>query len=179
MNKKYIDRLQNRTAQLAIGASTLRSQGAPGVVETARTYMKKMQLYRLHKVKSEKAYQTTLNNHTGRLSMRFPGGAKGNWGAARKAINIFLRSVVYNRLLCDWYKIRHLEPWLEVPLDSYVVGGIKKDKRPNEKIPKWKSIKSLKKEDSNVFQQVAKNIARREGINRIHLDLKYWRRGKL
>jgi len=179
MTKHYVDLLQARTAQLAIGASTLRGQGAPGVVETARAYMKQMQLRRLRRIRSEKGYQRILNNHTGRLSMRFPGRAKGNWGAARKALNIFLRGVVYNRLLCDWYKIRHLEPWLEVPLDSYVINGIKGDKKRDERLPKWKSIKSLNKEDSDMFQQIAKNIARREGVRRIHLDLKYWRQGKL
>lgn len=179
MNKKYIDRLQTRTAELAIGASTLRNQGSPGVVEAARAYMKKIQLHRLQKAKSEKDYQKTLNNHTGRLSMKFPGRAKGNWGAARKAINIFLRDVIYNKQLCDWYKLKHLELWLEVPLDSYVVDGIKKDKRVGEKLPKWKSIKSLSKKDSCEFQKIARNVARREGINRIHLDLKYWRQGKM
>jgi hypothetical protein len=91
-----------------------------------------------------------------------------------------LRDIVYNRHLCNWYKLENLEPWLELPLDSsYIADGIKKDKSACERLPKWKSIKSLSKEDSDVFQQIARAIARREGVNRVHLDLKYWRKGKL
>lgn len=41
MNNSYIKKLQERTGQLAIGRSTLRNQGASGVIEKARGYLKK------------------------------------------------------------------------------------------------------------------------------------------
>jgi len=178
MNQKYIDYLQKRIAESAVGASTLRNQGAPGVVEVARSYLKKIKLKNLSNIKDEVEYVRFLNRHTGKLKNKFHGGAKGNWGAARKALNIFFRDVAYSIVLTEWYGIEQIMPWLEVPLDNDVIKGIKKDKGKAIKLPKWNSIRKLEEHGSREFQKEAKNIGDREGLYRVHLDLKYWRAKK-
>lgn len=174
MKKNYIKLLQERTGQLAIGRSTLRKQGAPGVIDTARSYLQKMNLKPLKNIDSEDKYQKFLNRHTNSLANSFPAGAKGNWGAARKAINIFMRDCLYNLYLCTEYSIQVLEPWLEVPLDKDV-GKKLNENDPN--LPKWKSIKYLKGEVSDKFQTSAQKLGEKEGVSRVHLDIKFWRNG--
>jgi hypothetical protein len=178
MNQKYIDYLQKRIAESAIGASTLRNQGAPGVVEAARSYLMKIKLKNLSNIKEEPEYIRFLNRHTGKLKNKFHGRAKGNWGAARKALNIFIRDVAYNLVLTEWYGIDQIMPWLEVPLDNDVIKGIKKDKRKALELPNWNSIRKLEKHESRKFQKEAKHIGDAEGVYRVHLDLKYWRAKK-
>jgi hypothetical protein len=173
---KYLKLLQERTGQLAIGRSTLRNQGAPKVIETTRTYLQRMNLSTLKKIDSETKYNNFLERHTKALSKKFPGKAKGNWGAARKAINIFIRDCLYNQYLSEAYDIDRLEAWLEVPLDRDVAENLIK-KHPN-KLPRWISIRSLDKGASDKFQNQALISAANEGVARVHLDIKYWRNGK-
>lgn len=180
MDKKYIQYLQNRIAETSIGASSLRNQGAPGVVEESRNYMKHIDLNRLSNIHSKRDYIIFLNRHTGRLMNRFRGNAKGNWGAARKALNLFIRDVRYNVHLNKWFKIGSVSKWLEVPLDRYVINGLKRDNKSNHlENPKWKSIRSLSSEKSNLFQSIATYIANQKNIHRVDLDIEYWRNDKL
>ena len=174
MKMKYIKLLQNRTGELAIGRSTLRNQGAPKVIETARNYLKTMNLKPLNKVSSQNDYLKYLDKHTIKLSQTFPKGAKGNWGAARKAINIFIRDCLYNQYLSAEYNLNKLEKWLEVPLDNDVATNIRKKCKT---LPTWKSIKSLTQDVSNQYQQCAQIIGNKEKVARVHLDIKYWRNG--
>jgi hypothetical protein len=46
-----------------------------------------------------------------------PAGAK-NWGAARKALNLVLRDILYNQYLQREYGFNRIGKWLELPLDS-------------------------------------------------------------
>ena len=176
MNQEYLTILQKRTGVLAIGRSTLRNQGAPGVIERARDYLKVMKLKPLKKIDTEVKFKKFLEKHTIELSNYFPKGAKENWGAARKAINIFLRDCLYNQYLSKEYGIRKLEKWLEIPLDGDVAKKLK-SKHPDSEL-KWKSIKSLGKEMSDKFQSCATKSAKLDGIPRVHLDIKYWRNGE-
>ncbi len=161
---------------LAIGASTLRNQGAPQVIETARLYLQGINLNLLKKINSESQYLNFINRHTNALSNKVPAGAKGNWGAARKAINIFMRDCLYNQYLTKQYGINKLEEWLEVPLDKDVANNIIKGCNCN--LHPWKSIKSLDKDTSDRYQVCAYMIAKKEKIPRVHLDIIYWREGK-
>jgi hypothetical protein len=81
--------LHERTAEVAIGPSTLRNQGAPGVVLAARQFLKELNLDSF-RTSTEQQFRARLNTATKRLKDRLPKKAR-NWGAARKAINIFLR----------------------------------------------------------------------------------------
>ncbi len=104
----FIDRLQARTALLAIGRSALRNQGAPGVVIAARKYLRGINLGDFA-VANGLDFSAALDRHTAKLMERFPKGARNNWGAARKAMNIFLRDVLYSQPLCEQYGLHRLD----------------------------------------------------------------------
>jgi hypothetical protein len=161
---------------LAIGRSTLRNQGAPGVVDAARDYLEDLPLRKFH-VPTRTRFRRVLDEHTDQLQKKLPRGAR-NWGAARKALNIFLRDVVYNQYLCRHYGLRRLERWLEVPLDKDVAKALLRDKPETMELPRWRSIKRLTPEVSKRYQTAATTVAKERGVARIHLDLDYWRANK-
>src|SRR5712691_5811356 len=97
--------------------------GPKGTISAAREYLAGLDLTRF-RASSEKEFRSSLNQATRRFLDYLPRGAK-HWGAARKFLNIFLRNVVYNRFLCDHYRLLRLEPWLELPLDSQVAKGLR------------------------------------------------------
>lgn len=170
-----IDRLQVRAAMFAIGRSTLRSQGAPGMVAHARQYLRKINL-QAFAVQTAEQFATTLDAQTQSLTDGFPAEGRGNWGAARKSLNIFLRDVVYCRPLCEHFQLGPVEPWLEVPLDSNVYDGLLCDSREPNSVPRWPGVKRLTPEESARFQKVAASIAQSLGVARVHLDVRYWRK---
>jgi hypothetical protein len=177
MNQPFdlIDRLQVRTAMLAIGRSTLRSQGAPGMVAKARQFLRGIDLHQFSVATSEQ-FLNVLEEQTKRLASEFPGKGKGNWGAARKSLNIFLRDVLYCKLLCEYYKLANLEPWLEVPLDSNVYDGLLSDASSPKAVASWPGVKALNPKVSADLQKSASAIAKSLGVARVHLDVRYWRR---
>src|ERR1700733_8204356 len=93
--------LQTRTAQLAIGPSTLRNQGAREVVASTREFLKELDLGHFN-TDTPEAFMISLDEETERLRNALPLGAR-HWGTARKALNIFLRDVLYNLYLCNEY----------------------------------------------------------------------------
>jgi len=175
-----IDRLKARIALLAIGRSTLRNQGAPGMVVAARKYLRKVPL-RAFSVTSARRFASVLERHTQALMKRFPRKRKANknWGAARKALNIFLRDVVYSRLLADHYRLGRVEPWLELPLDSNTYRGLAEDWKGPCEIPRWPRLKNLGRDTSRELQTIAAAIAKSLHTHRVHLDIKYWRKGAI
>lgn len=168
-----INRLQVRTAMLAIGHSTLRSQGAPGMVAEARRFLRNVDLH-LFSVGASEQFMAVLDTQTNLLSSQFPDGGRGNWGAARKSLNIFLRDVFYCRPLCEHYKLAVFEPWLEVPLDSNVYEGLLSD-TTNAAVP-WPGVKALTPAVSSKLQSTASAVAKSLGVARVHLDVRYWRK---
>jgi len=173
MKKEDLRLLHNRTAYFCIGASTLWNQGAKGVLKKAREHLKGINLKKFSK-KTRKEFQRVLDKETEVLKNALPRGAR-NWGAARKALNIFLRDVLYNYHLSTEYKLRPIEKWLEVPLDSFVATALTKT-REGKDLPRWKTIKHLTKEDSESYQEVANLVAKRKGTRRVHLDLHFFRK---
>src|SRR4051794_20175554 len=89
MRRDFIQAMQVLTARSAIGASTLRRQGAPRVVASARRFLAQVEL-KPFGVSRRSLFAARLNSETVRLQNAFPKGARG-WGTARKALNIFLR----------------------------------------------------------------------------------------
>jgi hypothetical protein len=174
----FIDRLQARTAFLAIGKSTLRNQGAPGVVRAARKYLRGIKLAEFC-VKTPEEFAQVLDKHTEQLKKAFPAGADKSWGGARKALNIFLRDVVYNRPLCEHYKLANLYPWLELPLDSETYKGLKGDTAQRKAMPRKPGVKGLKPDVNEKLQEAAEAIAKRLHVNRVDLDVKYWKKNDL
>lgn len=173
MYDKTINLLVDKIAESSIGRSTLRGQGAPGVNLAARNFLKKIKLNDFSLAKTQSDFKINLDAYTKKLQRKFPENAR-NWGAARKAINLFLRSIVYNRHTCKFFKLSHIEKWLEVPLDSYVAKGLRLTNAGRE-LPRWKSIKSLEPDVSSEYQNVAKRVAKQLDIKRIHLDIYLWR----
>jgi hypothetical protein len=168
----FLRTIHNRIAEAAVGPSALRNQGASGVVRTAREYFKRLNL-KTFAVSKERDFLRKLDAATDDLRNKFPKGAK-HWGAARKALNLFLRDALYSTFLSKQYHLEKIEPWLEIPLDQYVAAGLHRDYL-GEDLPKWDGIKRLTPENSMAFQSAARLLAQEKGIARIHLDLYYWR----
>ena len=171
--------IQIRIANTSIGPSTLRGQGAKCVAKTAREYLANLDLTMLEDI-DESRFCSWLDNETEELRRRFPEGAQ-NWGAARKALNVFLENAFYDRFLSKEYGLDRLEGTLEIPLDKQVAAGLKKDREKNRitcPLPNWDRIKTLTPEVSKRFQDCASEIARAKRTSRIFLDLEYWRREK-
>jgi len=162
--------IQDRTAHSSVDAATLRNQGGPGVLAATRARLARIDLSGFT-AGSGAAFAARLNAETGRLRRAMPGGA-GPWGAARKALNLFLRDVLYQRLLCEGYRLRRLEPWLEIPLDSIVAAAIQRE-ASSAGIPRWPGLKHLTPEISAVYQSAAGKVARTHATARIHLDI-FW-----
>ena len=173
MNNEYIQFLRERQASISIGASTARRMGPKGTIQAARAFLMKLEIKRFHK-KSEAAFLLELEAVTNELSASLPPVAN-NWGSARKFLNIFLRGCAYNKFLSEHYAMHRLEPWLEVPLDSHVAKGLKKIAGRGN-LPKWPGVIHLSREDSKLFQQFSIGVAKSDGVNRVDLDVRFWRR---
>ena len=170
-----VQRVQRRIAHTAIAPSTLRSQGARGVVGQARDFLATLRLGKLTHIKTDD-YQNILDAWTQRLAASFPGRAKGNWGAARKAINIFMVAAYFNKVLAYKYKLARFKDVLETPLDNLAAKEIKKRaKSAGRSLPKFETIKRLRPEVSHKYQLYASEVARNEGLHRAEVDLILWR----
>lgn len=176
MNREFIIILQKRTGQLAIGRSTLRNQGAPGVIGIARSFLQNIELSELRTVSTNIDFLEFLENKTVELAESFPEGARGNWGAARKTLNIFLRDCLYNAYLSKEYSIERLRGWLEIPLDGDVARNLYALHRSS--LPKWPNIRRLTPKVSSLYQERAAEEAQNFCISRVDLDIFYWRDGQ-
>lgn len=172
MKDELIDFLRRREASTSVGPSTARRMGPKGTIENARKFLASLDLGLFVK-KTEKEFQDVLNQTTHRFVDHLPKGAK-HWGAARKFLNIFLRGAVYNRFLCEYYRLYPIEQWLEVPLDSQVAAGLRKEKGGSD-LPRWKSVIGLDDKTNRQYQVFAAEVAKRNETYRVHLDVLYWR----
>ena len=155
-----------------MGSSSLRNQGAAGVLLAARDVAAEINLKELsHATRTR--FHISLDELTQRMLMRFPENAQ-NWGAARKGLNLFLRDATYNKDLCGFYGLEHLRSWLEVPLDKDVASALK-DQPEGKYLPRWCGIKYLTPQASREFQTVATKVAIRSRLPRVDLDVYYWR----
>lgn len=177
---EFLDNVRRRLAIVSVGASTLRNQGAAGIVDKARDYFTdKIKIADFFTVLPDPAaFDNYLDLHTANLVLTFAEGGQ-SWGAARKGLNLFFREVVYNRFLADHYKLpanfadyNYAIKNLEVPLDKGVGTNIQSQK---PYLPIWVSIKLLQKPISDQYQRAAQELADKDNIAKVHLDLKYWR----
>ena len=121
---------------------------------------------------SAKRFQLWLDHQTELLLDTLPIKNRP-WGAARKAINLFLRDALYNQYLCKQFKLQSIESWLEIPLDSAVAKGLKLQSNRGE-LPRWPGLKSLEPNQSEEFQFFAAKRANLKGVTRVHLDMYLW-----
>ncbi len=173
MNKQYLQLLQKRIGSTSVGPSTARGMGPAGTIQAARKYLQGVDISRFVK-RNESAFQSELETATSELKKALPKGAQ-HWGSARKFLNIFLRNCTYNRYVCEQHRLEKIESWLEVPIDSHVVKGLKKEGRRGD-LPRWKTVVGLTPGEHSAYQTFASEVAEREGVLRAHLDVKYWRR---
>lgn len=170
--QKFLRLMQRYEANIAISGSTLRNQGAEGVAEAARNFLAKLDLSKLQTIQLS-AYPDILNEWTCNLKQELPERAM-NWGTARKAINVFMVQVFLNRYLAEEYGMEKLKDVLETPLDSYAAGTLRR-LAGRGRLPRWKGIIGLKKEDSDKYQEFASQVATENKLSRACLDIILWR----
>lgn len=177
--------MQQYMAISTIGPSTLRNQGVPGVIKVVREFLTGIDLHEFQ-AKDEKRFLQELNAQTKRLMeilqrLREQLHHKEEyWGSARKALNLFLRDLCYNRFLCERYDFAHMEGWMEIPLDSYIAHNLR-DKFGKMELKPWDGLINLKPEVSDKYQKCALKLAKELDITRVHLDMILWmrERGKI
>lgn len=187
MNKTddYFKRLQKRIAGIAIGSSSFRNPGAPGVVGIGRLYCTGIDLQQLTKSLQKGDYKSYLDAHTLGLERKIKGHLKKSrktpntncWGLARKGLNIFFRDVYDNRYMAERYYLKEsYKSQLEVPLDLHTARRIIDHSAElySQKL-KWDGVKNLNKENSKKFQEAASLIAKQKGIFIVELDVFFWR----
>lgn len=168
--KTFIPTVQRKVATTAVGPSALRGQGQ-GVLGASQQFLTNLRLTRIPKI-SEIRFKRWLDRQTIALLDVLPINGQP-WGAARKAINLFLRDVLYNKYLCRHFAFGQIERWLEVPLDSAVARGLKA-KAGRGALPVWPGLKHLDHTVSDEFQKYASVHAHSLGIDRVHLDIYLW-----
>jgi len=171
MKPELIRRMQIHLARMAANGSSLRNQGAPGVVDAARRYLGSIDLRDLV-VGSRAELSQVLDRHTEALVESFPKGAK-NWGAARKVLNLFFRDCLYNTYLDRHFGLMKVRYLLEIPLDRYVAIGLRKDELGSD-LPRWKAIKRVTRSENARYQDTALQVAEREDVARVDIDMWYW-----
>ena len=169
-NNDFIMTMKRRTRVTAVGPSALRGQGK-GVLKATQKYLGIIDLSAIP-MTSAAEYANWLNENTNFLLKQLP-IINSPWGAARKALNLFMRDVLYNQYLNNSYRISKIEPWLEVPLDRAVAKGLKKH-AGRGKLPQWPGLKHLTARISDVFQDFASAYAGQCNIARVHLDVYLW-----
>ena len=164
----FLKLMQQYLAELSIPPSALRNQGAGGVVHAAREYLGALPLNEFRGV-SQGGFQKLLDRHTAKLQKALPDEA-ARFGAARKALNVFLRSVLLNTHLCEAYRFDRIEHLLELPLDSQSAAFLAAQE-DGGLLPRWRGIKGLEPGDSRVFQSFALDVAKRHSFPRIYLEM--------
>jgi hypothetical protein len=162
--------MQRRTGVTAVGPSALRGQGR-GVLRATQQYLGQLDLSRIP-MSSQAEYAGWLNETTQSLLDTLPIKNRP-WGAARKALNLFMRDVLYNQYLSRHFRFEKLEAWLEVPLDRAVAKGLRHH-AGHGNLPQWPGLKSLVQDVSESFQGFAAKHAQKQRIERVHLDVYLW-----
>ena len=168
--KDFLATVQRKVAVSAIPASALRGQGAPDVVRSARDFLTELELDRLA-VQPEQAFARRLDATTLALCKNLPRRACA-WGTGRKAVNLFLRDAMYNVYLTTKFQLSRIEPFLEVPLDSYVARYLAR--RFKGPLPRWRGVRALDIQTSAAYQAAATAVAADKGVERVHLDAYIW-----
>lgn len=171
MDETQIKLLVKRIASQCISSSALRNQGSPNVVRQARIYFYDIDITEISSYPN--TFEDWINIRTNELIDFLPEGAK-NYGTSRKAINLFLRDCLYNKIINQRYKLYRIETRLEIPIDSHVVNGMMQTKI-GKKLPPWKSIKELTPEINAIYQKCAKDISKITGCRRVDVDIYLWR----
>lgn len=172
----FEEQLQTRIAKMAITRSSLRNQGEPGLINHSREHASRIKLKALQKAWNGLKYHQLLDRETDKLLLRFPASVQHQFGTARKALNLFFRDIMSHTYFIQTLQLKvglkYLNQ-LELPMDSYTAKGIIRS-FPDMKAH-WSGVKYLGKEENNLFQQKALLIAAHNKIQRVQLDVYWWR----
>jgi len=179
-NKKFLAAVHEFTAIQAVGPSAVRGQ-PKGTLETIRAYLGRLHLDRLAGM-DRIDYARWLDVHTRHLQQKLQPlqkksrGQEKQWGVARKAINLFIRSCLYNKYLSTEFRLTRVQRHMEIPLDSAVARGLRKRARAERRrLPPWQGLIELESEASRQFQDFAEEYARDEELpGRVLLDTYLW-----
>ncbi|MCL9841445.1 hypothetical protein PP715_19090 [Ralstonia solanacearum] len=180
MDKETLDCIRRRMAHSAVGPSTIRGMAPAGTIGLVREFLGGYNLGQLKRW-TQRTYTARLDEMTAALLVHLRASGKEQalgWGGCRKCVNIFLRNAMYNRYLAEKYQLDRLEPWMEVPLDSHVAAGLRKEEGISD-TPRWETVIGLTREASEGWQGIASVAAAGKGIHRVHLDVHYWRQKKV
>jgi hypothetical protein len=172
--KKFLALVQRFTAIQAVGPSSVRGQPKK-TLEKIHGYLGRLRLRRLAG-RDSPDYRRWLDTRTRQLQKRL-GGRKEQWGIARKAMNLFMRSCLYNTYLSREFHLARFRRHMEIPLDSAVARGLKEEskKEGQAELPLWRGLIGLDSERSREFQQAAEKRARKVGLpGRVFLDNYLW-----
>jgi hypothetical protein len=169
MTSELSQLMQRRIAQTAIGANTTRGQ-REGLLREIRHYLENVSI---SEFSNASGFKKRLDEETKKLQKK----ADCSFGMARKCLNLFLRGCCYNHYLREKYSLGLIEEYLEIPLDSFVMGALRRGASEIEGISTLQrcSIAALTPKISEDYQNVALRIAQKKKISRVHLDLSYWR----
>lgn len=171
-DKTLPDFIQKYIAKASIGASTLRSQVTKGGIAKCREYCaSQIKLDTFQNALKGSNYQKYLDKETDKLTV-YAKSKKLQWASARKILNIFFRRVSMDAILNNGRLPDSLFHKLEIPVDSKVAKKLKA--QSGQKLPRWKSIKSLGKDDHQKFQDAAIVLAKQRNIPSVFLDFEAW-----
>jgi len=169
---EYLKRVQRYVANIGISGSSLRNQGAKGVVGSARHFLASLDLNSLREMEPAE-YSEWLESVTCSLRDFLPEGAR-RWGAARKAVNVFMCHAFLNKDLSATYGLTRFGEVMETPLDSVAAKELRKQ-ASRARLPQWPGVGRLDPDVSRKYQDVASEIAKQHGIPRACLDVVLWR----
>ena len=167
-----LSKFQRRVANITIGNTTLRNQGA-GSAKIARKFLSNLSLKKFSEISEAEQFNLLLNNFTKDLKEKLP---NKSWGVARKALNIFLLECCLNKYISTNYDLDKIVEFLEVPLDNPNAERLKKEAKKQGIKLRWVNIKKLEGEDNAKIQEFASRLAKNEyNCPRAYLDLLFWR----
>lgn len=163
--------LQDFLAVAAPSGGALRNQ-EPGVLKVVQDQLAKICLSQVPS-DSANSYRRWLDRHTEEMLDAMTVDVRP-WGAARKALNLFMRACICDHYLRLEYRLGGIEPLAEIPLDSIVATALKKEAGRGQ-LPVWPGLKRLKREQNEHFQAFAEEYSRRLALPaRVYLDNYLW-----
>ena len=170
-NRRFLTSVRKFTAVDAVGPSAVRGQPS-GTLGAIHEYLGRLRLDRLASM-DRTDYARWLDARTRYLQKKLPGPQKP-WGVARKAMNLFMRSCLYNRYLSRKFHLTRVQRYMEIPLDGAVARGLNR-RAGRGKLSQWPGLSGLQADVSQEYQNQARKCARSLGFpGRVFFDNYLW-----
>ena len=170
-NIDFIRLMQDFLAVAAPSGAALRNQER-GVLKVVQNQLKTVQL-RGVPFDTAVSYRRWLDRQTQKMLQAMTVKVEP-WGAARKALNLFMRSCICDHYLRSEYRLERIERLAEIPLDSIVARALK-EKPGGDQLPAWPGLKWLTKDQNDRFQAFAAEYAKQRRLPAtVYLDNYLW-----